>query len=274
MPPLTQALGPWLRPSEAKYAKQIGEQKDLMTALVEQLPPYQYFSQNFHHSVTNWLPFYWKGFRQTTRYTYILEDLTDPEKLWAGFMENIRTDIRKAQRKLEVRDDLGLDRFIEINALTFQRQGMNLPYSKELIRRIDASCVKRGVRRMFFAEDAEGRLHAALYIVWDKNAAYYLMSGSDPELRNSGAGSLLVWEALKFAAHVTRTFDFEGSMIESVERFFRAFGAKQVPFFRVTHVKLPFRRVHNDIRTWGNRFLRKKPGTEKPGFREAEGCKR
>jgi hypothetical protein len=60
------------------------------------------------------------------------------------------------------------------------------------------------------------------------------MSGIDPDLRNSGAMSLLVWEALRFAATVTERFDFEGSVIEPVERFFRAFGGAQKPYFRVT----------------------------------------
>ena len=62
------------------------------------------------------------------------------------------------------------------------------------------------------------------------------MGGADPELRNSGATSLLMWEAIQFAATVTKKFDFEGSMIESVERFVRAFGARQIPYFQITRM--------------------------------------
>ena len=47
MPPLTQTLGPWLRPSKAKYARRISEQKQLMNELIEQLPEVDYFCQNF-----------------------------------------------------------------------------------------------------------------------------------------------------------------------------------------------------------------------------------
>src|SRR5260370_7073664 len=89
---------------------------------------------------------------------------------------------------------------------------------------------------MFFAEGPEGRIHAAVYIIWDDRSAYYLMGAADPELRNSGATSLLLWEAIQFAATVTRSFDFEGSMIESIERFFRAFGAKQKPYFHISRM--------------------------------------
>ena len=43
-----------------------------------------------------------------------------------------------------------------------------------------------------------------------------------------------MWEAIKFAATVTKKFDFEGSIIEPIERFFRAFGGRQIPYFQVS----------------------------------------
>jgi hypothetical protein len=60
------------------------------------------------------------------------------------------------------------------------------------------------------------------------------MGGGHPELRSSGATSLCMWEAIRHAAKVTKSFNFEGSMIESVERFFRAFGAVQTPYFNIS----------------------------------------
>ena len=233
---LAPILGPWIAPTGAKYAKALAHEKDLMFALIEQLPPHDYFLQNFHYSINNWLPFYWKGFNQTVRYTYVIEDLTDLARVWAGFMENIRREVRKASKQLKVRDDLGLEQFLDINTLTFKRKGKRLPYSREYVRRLDAACVTHNARRMFFAEDAHRRVHAAAYIVWDENSAYYLMGGVDPALMGSGAMSLVMWEAIQFVATVSRKFDFEGSMIEPVERFFRAFGARQVPYFRVTRL--------------------------------------
>lgn len=234
MPPLTQTLGPWLRPSEAKYAKQLSEQKDLMNELIVQLPEVDYFCQNFSHCITNWLPFFWAGFQQTTRYTYRIEDLSDLEKVWKGFLDNVRTDIRKAEKKVIVRSDLGLDKFLQVNAMTFDRQGIQLPYTPNFVRNLDNACLEYNARKMFFAEDAQRRIHAAIYMVWDSNTAYYLMGGGDPELRNSGATSLLIWKAIKFASTVSKAFDFEGSMIEPVERFFRSFGGVQTPYYQIS----------------------------------------
>lgn len=235
-PALTQTLGPWLRTSETKGAKRLSMEKDWMNELMDRLPKFHHYSQSWNITQTNWLPFFWRGFKQTTRYTYLIAELNDEKKVWTGIQSNIKTDIKKASSRfnIQVRSDLGIEDFIKLNRLVFKRQGISPPYSDEYVRRIDQACATRGARRIFIAEDDQGRHHSGVYIVWDANSAYYLMGGGDPALRNSGATSLCMWEAIKFAATVTKRFDFEGSMIEPVERFFRSFGAIQTPYFSVS----------------------------------------
>ena len=274
MPLLTQHLGPWLHSYAEKTANRLADEKRLMTEIIDRLPPFDSFSQHFHHSISNWLPFYWRGFQQTTRYTYVLEQLRDLDAVWKGMRENIRREVRKATKMVTVRDDLGLDAVYELNRKTFGRQGLAMPYSRELVARIDEGCARHGCRRALFAEDAQGRLHAAAYIVWDEQAAYYLIGGGDPDLRNSGAMSLLLWEAIQFAATVTQTFDFEGSMIEPVERFFRAFGSTQKPYFRVTKTTSARVKMAADVRSWMRlsraqlREKRSRRGREEPSETE------
>jgi hypothetical protein len=237
-PPLTQVLGPWIRTSCAGAAKRMAREKRLLNQLIDQLPPWDYFEANFHRGMTNWLPFYWRGFQQTTRYTYVLEETADLEKLWNQLQESVRRNIRKGQKKLHVRTDISLDRLLDLVEITFQRQGQALPFDRDLMHRIDTACALRGARRIFFAEDAQGRLHAGLYLVMDGACAYYLLGGADPDLRESGAQNLLLWEAIRCASEMRLMFDFEGSMLEPVERVFRGFGARQVPYMHVYAAKL------------------------------------
>ncbi len=249
MPSLTQTLGPWLLSSNGKYAKQLARQKDMMELLIQQLPPYISYKQKWHYSQTNWLPFHWKGFRQTTRYTYVLDLQVKKDELWDGLMANIRSDIRKAEGRFNVtvHNESDIEEFLSLNRHTFKRQGLKQPYSNELVRRLDEACASRKCRKIWVARDAQGAAHAAIYVVWDQSSAYYLMGGSNPALRNSGATSLCLWHAICHAQNVTMMFDFEGSMIEPVERFFRAFGARQVPFFYVNHTPSRFFRVFQSI---------------------------
>lgn len=233
-PPLTPILGPWVSESAGGYAKALAHEHKTMGELIESLPRFDIFRQAFHPSRMNWLAFHWAGFEANLMCTYRFDDLSDLDRIWSGFRQNIRREIRKAEKALTVHTDLGVGSFLDVNTKTFERQGLRLPYPRELVERLDAACAERDARRIFFAVDGDGRVHAALYIVWDPESAYYIMSGGDPELRVSGASSLLAWEAIRFCSEVTASFDFEGSMIPSVERFFRSFGPRQVPYLRVS----------------------------------------
>jgi hypothetical protein len=235
MPPLTPVLGPCFGKLDGKVSQILAREKDLTESLHAQLPRHDYFAQNFSANVTNWLPWYWLGYSQTTRYTYTLDLTQDEATLWAACLPKVRSDVRKAATRfaIAVKTDLGLDAFIGVQNLTFSRKRVQSPLRRSLIERVDAACAERGCRRIFLAADGAGRVHAGVYLVWDSTRAYYLMGGGDPNLRNSGATSLALWEAIRFARTVAPVFDFEGSMMEPVERFIRGFGATQVPYLRV-----------------------------------------
>jgi Acetyltransferase (GNAT) domain len=231
--PLTPFLGPWIKPGTGKINTRLGREYEILRGLMTALPEHDVFLQNFHHSVTNCLPFCWQGFSQSVQYTYVLDELGDHDKIWAGFRQEVRTRIRHAERHVVVRAIDDVELLIALGRMTYARQGMSMRYSVELIRRLDTACSARGLRRILLAESTDGIPHAALYLVWDPESAYYLMAGSDPRFRTSGAMSLLTWEAIKYAGQVTRRFDFEGSMLRPVERFFRAFGGRQVQLPRL-----------------------------------------
>ena len=229
-PALTQALGPWVESTPGGHSKRLAREKDLYSRLIDGLPRHDIFRQNFHGEVTNWLPFHWQGFSQTTRYSYVLDDLDDQARLLAGFSKTTRNLVRQAERVVEVTESDDVEDVLRLAEKTFKRQGKTLPYSPDLLRRIDAAATLHGHRRALIARDEEGRAHAAAYIVGDHSRAYLLVTGADPELRRSGAGNLVHWRAIQAAAEFTRVFDFEGSMIEPIEEFYRKFGAVQSPY--------------------------------------------
>jgi len=232
-PPLTQTLGPWYYDTGAKSSNRLEREKNLAQELIHQLPAHSFFSINFHRSVTNWLPFFWKGFRAVPKFTYVLHDLSDENLLWNGLKENIRREVRKARKQVEVQATDDVDLFIALHQKTFDRQRSVMPHSVDTVRRLDAACAARGARRIYVARDEQGRPHAAVYVVFDDRCCYYLMGGGDPMLRKSGAGSLLIWQSILDAGSASGEFDFEGSMAEPIERFFRSFGASQSSYFNL-----------------------------------------
>lgn len=235
-PVLTQTLGPWVEPAEGPQSDQLAREKDLHFKLIERLPKHDVFRQNFHSNVTNWLPFHWQGFSQTTRYSYVLGNIGDTEATFKRMSKSTRKQIRRAQREVDIVASNDVSEVLELANKTFHRQGLERPYSDDYLRGIDEAARKHAHAVALYAVDATGKMHSAVYVVGDERRAYSLVSGNDPELRRSQSGQLLRWEAIKAAAAFTNIYDFEGSMLQGVEEFYRNFGSVQVPYFHITRM--------------------------------------
>lgn len=229
MPPFVKWLGPYVLP---EFREVLKKEHGLLAALLQQLPAFAAFKQNFYPTATNWLPFYWQQYRQTTYYTYRLNNIRPLAQVEAGLNRNIRRNLQKARQQVRVVHELSAEQFYQTNRLSFDRQGLAMPYSWAQFRRHDAALAAHGARQFFFAVDAQERIHSAAYLIWDQHTAYYHLSGDDPALRESGAGILLIWEAIRYASEVLglACFDFEGSMLPAVERIRVQFGAEQTPY--------------------------------------------
>lgn len=240
MPPLTHSAGIWFdhtTPLEKVYQQQTFV-KRITRELIAQLPRVAFFAQKYHYTFTDWQPFFWEGYRQTTRYTYVLDDLSDTGLLYDNMNSNIRHHIRKADKELEVYAGTDLDEVYRLQQLTFARQGLRPPFSRELLQRVDDALSERGLRTIYFAKDSSGQTHASVYVARDARTAYYLLGGTNPSLRQGGALDLLLWQAIQdAAARQLQVFDFEGSMLQPVEQVFRYFGAIQKPYFLITKAR-------------------------------------
>ena len=238
MPPMTQTMGPWFAPNseDTKYTKALGKQQVLSKKLIDLLPPHSFFLQNFPHMITDWLPFYWAGYQQTTRYTYRLSEIKQKEKLWDNMASNIHRNIIKAKEKhrITVQKGISIEAFLRVQEQTFERQQITNKTDIKILTRLIQACRERNQGDLWGGYDEKGQLHAAVFIVWQDNTAWYLAGGGNPTLRNSGAHSLILWECICYISQFTDTFDFEGSMIPGIERFFREFGAIQTPYFTIT----------------------------------------
>lgn len=106
-----------------------------------------------------------------------------------------------------------------IQAQTFKRQQITNKEDMEVLIKLINICRKRDQGDLWGGYDEKGRLHAVAFIVWQESSAWYLAGGGNPTLRESGAHSLILWEAIRYVSQYTDTFDFEGSMIPGVERF-------------------------------------------------------
>jgi hypothetical protein len=249
MPHLTQNFQLWIRyPDSLKPEKRLSHEKSVVTELIDQFPPFDYFRRSFYHTLTNWLPFYWKGFRQTTCYTYTIEDLRDLDTVFRRFSHAKRKNIKRAEKILTLGPELTAREFYRHHQMTLGKGGAKVSYPLDLLERIHGAAYSRGRGKVFTGVDGQQRIHAAIFVVWDERQAYYLISSIDPDYKASGAATYLIKQAIVDVSTKTKQFDFEGSMIERVENSFRQFGTTQKPYFHISQIRSPLLSIRQYLR--------------------------
>ncbi len=198
------------------------------------LPRHHRFKLNFHPDFNWWSPFFWRGFSQQSRYTYRLTDLDNLEAVWSRFNSNARRNIKKAEKQLELDFDGDVSTLYDLFSMTMENQNKKPGYPAELLKKLVAESLRRESGKVIIARAPDGEPHCALFIVWHNNECYYLVGGTHPVLRKSGAMMLSMWGAIQYAANHAAVFDFEGSMQPGIDKFLRNFGGIPVGYSQIT----------------------------------------
>jgi len=232
--PLTKYLGPYYKIKSEKTEKRLSKELVLFEELHNGLAPYAWLSQNFHFDQQNWYPATLQGLKVEPQLTYLIDADVEESFIWDGLHERLRRNVRKAAKQVQLVMDDDIEEVNRLIKLTFERQGRNAPVSDALFIRLFEAARARDQAATLLARDEEGRNHAGLFIIWDDTTMYYLAGGGDPELRQSGAMPMLLWESIRLSRLRNLKFDFEGSMVPAIEHFFRAFGGRQQSYFKIS----------------------------------------
>lgn len=220
MPPLSPVLGP------------AQEGRKILHLAAQKLKSYPHCVYGFPPNITDMLPFIWSGFQIRVHYTQRLE-LSKPERLWDGFEPETRNLVRKAEKVFRVEQSEDWRTPYALASQSLQSKKRDLGISRESFERAALSCLERKSGRIFTAINQNGEPVASIFCASFEETAYYLLGGIDREKNPQGAMNLLIWEALKYFSTETKIkiFDFEGSMLPSIDQFFRSFGTTQIPYF-------------------------------------------
>ena len=240
MPPLTQHNGIFFQHPQGQTERQrLTFEKEICHKITNKLNHLHIdlFQQNFAPEFTNWLPFFWKGYNQTTRYTYIIPDISDTQKVYDAFTPAKQRQIKKAERyNLKTqKDKLTPEEFYNYHSTLIGKRGSTEEIPQEAFLAISHAAISRGQGTILsVADENEGNTLAALFMVWDSNFAYYLVPANDRAFSTTGASTLLTFQAIKEASLHSKAFNFEGSMVESIENAYNQFGSIQVPYMTLS----------------------------------------
>jgi hypothetical protein len=234
-PILTPYSGIYLKKANSTQKSYDITQKEveILEKLIAQLPKRLYFLQQYHFSLTQHLPFHWAGFRQTTRYTHILDLSESFDTIFQRARHDTRKNFNKASRNVEISTSDNAILAYPFITMTANRHA-KAPYTLVAFEKVFAAAKAQKQGEIYLAKDESGAIHAAAFVVWDSTTCYFLASGMDIS-KPSAAISGIIWRAIADAKNRgTQYFDFDGSMLPNVENVTRGFGGERKAYSRIT----------------------------------------
>lgn len=232
IPQLTRFLGPLIKyPPEQKLYRKLSWEKEIMYELISQIPKFDIFFQNWYYDYTNWLPFYWKKFNQRTNYSYYIPASTPIEKIEDNYESATRRRIKKSINSgVVVIENNDIENLYNLINETYARKGMSNNKSLSFLISLFDKIVQYNSGKILLAKHNEKVVAGGLFI-YDSRDYYYLAGGILEEYKDLGAMDLVIDHSIKEALSKGKNFDFEGSMNENIENYFRRFGSMQRPYF-------------------------------------------
>lgn len=236
-PLFTQFIGVLFSPAGNSKNRVYHREKKILNKIIETIPSgVRLFDHNFHPSLDYLLPFYWKGFEISPRYSYVLDLSPGYEAIESRLTDSIKSDL-----KLSAKEGLQIEESSSIDTLCGLLKGRGLISNQDeaRLKTLWGKIIDRRSGTILHAKDKDGKVLCAAAFLFDQEEMIYLLSSSVSG-PGKGSNSMILMKAIAMCYDLgIKTFDFEGSMIESVENYFRAFNPEKRIYYRVRRDRLP-----------------------------------
>jgi len=175
------------------------------------------------------------------RVNYVLPLNEAYERIYAGFRDNIKRNIKKsAQLNCIIKKDITIEEVINL-AQEQSRQFSpatddDYQHFKQLYHHLYQQ--QKAITYGVYAPG--GQLLASCAFLLSHDRAYYILVGNHPNGKTFGASHALIAAFIKDNAGKDLLLDFEGSDIPSLAFFYSSFGAREERYAGVKLNRLPF----------------------------------
>jgi len=239
-PPFTPEVGPFLKVDASNPVSIMEKWKEALSLISEFIDtlPYSVVSVALNKNIQDMQPFLWRKFKVSPGYTYVIDLSVNHEDIWKGMSNERRKNVNKGSKDgLIARKITEYETVKELVLKTYSRQDKEV--NKLYLDKILFDFAKEHNSYAFVTFDKEIPVGCA-FCIYDNKTAYYLLGGYDSANKHHGAGAMSMWEAIKHAQKLgLKYFDFEGSMVPQIERYFRGFGGQLTSYYTVNKAIFP-----------------------------------
>jgi len=237
--PFTPSVALFYQNPAENAANRLSADKEILDAVAGFFRQFRWPVQRYSlpPEIKDMQPFGWKGFKVIPHLTYRV-DLSKPmDELQANLSAKLRNNMKKAKSDgVEIRQiaDYRVCEPMILNTYTRQEIGIDTAHIRNILQKF----AQHG-NSFAFGAFRNDEMIAVSFFLHDLHTAYYMFGGFHDSLKHEGAGALTIWEGICRAKSLGLTlFDFEGSMIPRIEKYFRGFGGMIVSYLTIN--RAPF----------------------------------
>lgn len=240
--PYTPYNAPILGNAIAKTDKEQQKQRNYIVALLAAIDEAGVVEFNLNLGHFDFLPYIWKGYLTTVRVSYKvtvdMNNVSNYNSTTRNYLNRLTKLVENETLNLEV--DKKLDSFFELLETSAKQRNYNpkISHLKKLFNN------KAFTNWFCINISYDNKLISGAVIVYDNKCMYNLLNATVIEGVEGEQLSLIkqvniltMHTALLQAKAQHKDFDFEGSMLQGVEKFYRHFGAVQSPYYRAVKAK-------------------------------------
>jgi len=208
-PPLTQQLG--------IFSNQIIDE-NIIKLFIKNIP-YRSYHLNLNEQNQ-----YSKGIQQPNLLLYLNKSY---QTLFSNYFTNTKRNIKKAQQaELSVSEDITPEQFLDFYFLAMNNEAKP---DKNLTEKIVKTGFEKKKLKLYAAIQGK-ELTSVLCLLHSEKRLIYLLAASNEKGKELSAMSLIVDKVIQDFAETNLCFDFEGSKVENIARFYQGFGAEDTTF--------------------------------------------
>jgi hypothetical protein len=159
---------------------------------------------------------------------YVLDLHLNYEDIRKNFSENTKRNIKKAEKLgLSMKNINPTDFFHFFKEINAEKYKKLLPVLEKIV------FCKNSAVKLYSVVNQESRVVAANLTLQTDNRIINLVPVSNSEGREQSAMFFLLDHLIRQNAETEAIFDFEGSKIESIAKFYQGFGARFKPYYPI-----------------------------------------
>lgn len=165
------------------------------------------------------------------KYFQILDLNVDHNSVTSNYQSDRKKDVRKAKKNELITQ--WNDRPENLIQLFQNNVGTRTPEIKEkdyqVLLELIETCVRKNVGEILSVYQGNDLVASAFFLKY-RDTVTILCSSTDFNNRNNGANTYLIDEAIKKHSSSYKVFNFGGSSMPSIAKYFKSFGAKDVSY--------------------------------------------